>query len=124
MGDHVGEQETRGAGQRLEERERELEERERQLEERERQLSDCERRGQSHERPTPPLAEPDPFILWKQAHRKELEGYRGQHVAINPEKGIIAAADDYATLDELLDQQGVPDNEVIIDFISPMYSSQ
>lgn len=82
-----------------------------------------ERYAQGLEGLTPPLATPDPLVLWKQTHRRELARYRGQHVAINPEKGIVAAADDYATLDELLDQQGVPDNEVIIDFISPLYTA-
>ncbi len=66
-----------------------------------------------------PPAEPDEQQRWMMEHPEEVEKHRGQHVAIHATRGIVAAGDDYASLVEKLEQQAVPDDEVVIEFIRP-----
>lgn len=71
----------------------------------------------------PPARESD-LQRWRVAHRKELAKYRGRHVAINPEKGVVADAEDYARLVEKLEQMGMTDKQAAIEFIPLYFASQ
>jgi hypothetical protein len=110
--------------QQLEERARQLDERERQLDERQRHLEEYEQRLKEQDPHLQPPAEPHPVQRWKTTHREEIAKYRGRHIAIHPERGIIAVGDDYGELDEILTRQGVPDHAAVITYINPMYPSK
>jgi chromosome segregation ATPase len=71
----------------------------------------------------PPARETD-LQRWKATHRQELARYRGRHVAINPEKGVLADAEDYAHLVEKLELLGVTDKQAAIEFIPLYFASQ
>jgi hypothetical protein len=69
-------------------------------------------------------AVPDEFQRWMMDHRSEVAAHRGKHIAVHPTQGIVASADSYASLVDELDRRGVPDTEVVLEFISPMFSAK
>lgn len=50
----------------------------------------------------------DPVHAWMAAHEDELALYRGQRVAIDPERGIVASGADYGEVADRLDALGIP----------------
>jgi hypothetical protein len=50
----------------------------------------------------------DPVHDWMAAHPEELARHRGQHVAIDPAKGIVATGADFVAVSEALDALGIP----------------
>jgi len=74
--------------------------------------------------PPPPQAPatPDAFQRWMTEHRTEVAEHRGRHIAVHPSEGIVASAESYASLEDELERQGVPDTHVVIEFIPPTFS--
>lgn len=81
-------------------------------------LARLEQRQHEREREESP-PEPDDQQRWMMEHPDEVEKHRGRHIAVHATRGIIAVANDYASLVEQLEQQAVPDDEVVIEFIRP-----
>jgi hypothetical protein len=82
------------------------------------EIAELKRRLQGRAPAESPVA-PDEFQRWMMNHREEVAKHRGQHIAIHASRGIVAAANDYATLVEELERKEVPDDEVVIEFIRP-----
>lgn len=50
----------------------------------------------------------DPARAWMRAHPDALAPYKGQHVAIDPTRGIVAAGPDVGVVIDQLDALGIP----------------
>jgi hypothetical protein len=75
------------------------------------------------EQPSEPAsAAPDAFQQWMADHRAEVGAHRGRHIAVHAEEGIVASAESYASLVDELERRGVPDHQVVIEFIPPAFS--
>jgi hypothetical protein len=50
----------------------------------------------------------DPVHAWMRAHPEQLVPYRGQQVAIDPARGVIASGPDIGVVIDQLDRMGIP----------------
>ena len=98
-----------------------LQSQQQQLEAQQREIDTLKRQLQEHPSAQAPAAL-DPFQHWMMNHRAEVADHRGKHIAVHPEEGIVASADNYASLVDELDRRSVPDSHVVIEFIPPTFS--
>jgi DNA repair exonuclease SbcCD ATPase subunit len=109
-------------GRQLREQQRQLAEQQQQLAEQRKELAQLKSQLEKV-RGTPPVA-PDEALRWIMENREKVAQHRGERIAVHPTRGIVASAPSYSRLQELLQQQGVQDDEVIIEFVPPRFSSK
>lgn len=65
---------------------------------------------------SPNQAPVDPIARWINANRQELEKFKGKRVAIHPEKGIVASAENLKVLSQIVRELGLS-GQVVFDIV-------
>jgi hypothetical protein len=65
-----------------------------------------------------PPVEIDPAHVWLEAHPHEVAKYRGQQIAVHPDRGIVASAPTLAELLAELERLGASRDDLLVTVVS------